>query len=261
MHIFRLQNALQFAVMQSRGAIISAQDGAAKGVEKIAFADEAAKFCDMILDPKFWSSLESLIEDIEPICYGTNINQKDSTRADQVLLSLTGMFLRMVDHPEPEVAAGMTTRLEKRWKDCDQPLFLLALIPNPFEQLSCFGPKANLNHFDCLDLLVSVKHSRSSLCDHGADFCFVLLQMYQRMNSRPDNKDTPAERKAKQDQLSTAFLQYLSGTGPFTGWKEAKAKFEQRMVSSLCAVVVVYSSRIREGIPSLPGWRSELQTS
>ncbi|KAJ7882909.1 ribonuclease H-like domain-containing protein [Mycena leptocephala] len=221
MRVFRLQDALQFAVMQSRGAIISAHVGAAKGAEKLAFADEAAKFCDMILDPRFWSSLESLIEDIEPICYGTNINQKDSTRADQVLLSLAGMFLRMVDHPEPEVAAGMTTRLEKRWKDCDQPLFLLALILNPFEQLSCFGPKANLNHFNCLDLLVS---------------------MYQRMNSRPDNKDTPAERKAKEDQLSTAFLQYLSGTGPFTGWKEAKAKFEQRMGRNPIAAWVAFGT-------------------
>jgi hypothetical protein len=61
------------------------------------------------------------------------------------------------------------------------------------------------------------------------------------MNSRPDNiyKDTPAEHKAKEDQLSTAFLQYLSGTGPFTGWKEDEAKFEQWMVSSLRAVIVV----------------------
>jgi hypothetical protein len=67
-----------------------------------------------------------------------------------------GMFLRMLDHPEPAVAAGMTKRLEKRWNDYDQPL-LLALILNPFE-LSCFGPKAGLNHFNCLDLIVSVRH-------------------------------------------------------------------------------------------------------
>jgi hypothetical protein len=34
---------------------------------------------------------------------------------------------------------------------------LLALILNPFERLSCFGPKAGLNHFNCLDLLVTVR--------------------------------------------------------------------------------------------------------
>ncbi|KAJ6533403.1 hypothetical protein DFH09DRAFT_1325710 [Mycena vulgaris] len=155
MRLFRLEEPLRLAVMQSRGAIIAAQVGAAKGAEKISFTEEATKFCNLILDATFWSSLKTFIEEIEPICYGTNINQKDSTRADQVLISLAGMFLRMAEHPEPEVASGTTTRLEKRWKDCDQPLFLLALILNPFEQLSCFGPNAGLNHFNCLELLVS----------------------------------------------------------------------------------------------------------
>jgi hypothetical protein len=88
-----------------------------------------------------------VIGDIEPICFGTNINQKDSTRPDQVLLTLTGLYLHFHAHPEPDVAREMTKRLEKRWKDSDQPLFLLALILNPFEMLSCFGPKADLLPF------------------------------------------------------------------------------------------------------------------
>ncbi|KAJ7077492.1 ribonuclease H-like domain-containing protein [Mycena epipterygia] len=219
MRLFRLEEPLQLAVMANRGAIVSAQVGAAKGAEKIAFTEEAERFCNMIMDQSFWSSLESLIEDIEPICYGTNINQKDSSRADQVLLSLVGMFLRMVEHPEVEVADGMTARLEKRWNDCDQPLFLLALILNPFEQLSCFGPNAGLNHFNCLDLIAS---------------------MYIRMKSRPDNKDTPAERKTKQDQLSTAFLQYLAGTHSFSAWEENKESFENRMGRDPIAVWVAF---------------------
>ncbi|KAJ6628093.1 hypothetical protein B0H10DRAFT_2277250 [Mycena sp. CBHHK59/15] len=217
MRVFRLQDALQFAVMQSCSAIIAAQVGTAKGAEKDAFTAEADKFCNLLMDSTFWSSLESLIEDLEPICYGTNINQKDSTCADQVLLSLVGMFLRMVDHAEPEVASGMTAHLERRWKDCDQPLFLLTLILNPFEQLSCFGPKAALNHFNCLDLLVL---------------------MYQQMNSRPDNQDMPAVRKAKEGRLSTAFLQYLSSTGPFTSFKGNEANFESLMGRDPIAVWV-----------------------
>jgi hypothetical protein len=173
MRLFRIEDALRLAVMQNRGAIVAAQVGAAKGADKVAFTAEAHGFCDMIMQSSFWDSLESLIEDIEPICYGTNINQKDSTRADQVLLSLVGMFLRMVEHPEPEVAKGMAERLEKRWKDCDQPLFLLALILNPFERLSCFGPKAGLNHFNCLDLLVTVcpSYRYDFLCPHIIGRC------------------------------------------------------------------------------------------
>ncbi|KAJ7175140.1 ribonuclease H-like domain-containing protein [Mycena crocata] len=217
MRLFRLQDPLQLAVMQSRGAIIAAQVGAAKGAEKVAFTEEAEKFCSLIMDATFWARLESLIEDVEPICYGTNINQKDSTRADQVLLSLVGMFLRMTEHPEPEVSEGMMARLEKRWKDCDQPLFLLALILNPFERLSCFGPEAGLNHFNTLDLLVS---------------------MYQRMKSRPDNTDTAAERSVKEKALSAAFFKYLSGTGAFANWIGNEEMFEERMGRDPIAVWV-----------------------
>ncbi|KAJ6609923.1 hypothetical protein B0H10DRAFT_1954223 [Mycena sp. CBHHK59/15] len=206
---------------KSRGAIVTAQVGKAAGADKLAFPEEANKFCTLIMDVTFWSSLESLIEDIEPICYGTNINQKDSTRADQVLLSLVGMFLRMLEHPEPTVAAGMTKCLKKRWNDCDQPLFLLALIPNPFEQLSCFGPKAGLNHFNCLHLLVS---------------------MYQRMKSCPDNTDTLVEHSAKEDKISSAFLKYLSGTGTFADWKGHATRFEKKMGRDPIAVWVVLST-------------------
>ncbi|KAJ7760892.1 ribonuclease H-like domain-containing protein [Mycena maculata] len=187
-----------FSVSKRRGV------GAAKGAEKIAFTEEAERYCTLIQDPMFWSSLKSLIEDIEPICYGTNINQKDSTQADQVLLSLVGMFLRMADHPEPDVAVGMTARLEKRWKDCDQPLFLLALILNPLSN--------------------------------------CLASMYQRMKSRPDNKDTDAQRKAKEERLSAAFLKYLSGNGTFAAWKGNEDLFEKRMGRDPIAVWVALST-------------------
>jgi hypothetical protein len=43
--------------------------------------------------------------------------------------------------------------------------------------------------------------------------------------SRPDNPDTPDERKAKEAQVSKAFVQYLKNTGDFvdfnpTEWEE-----------------------------------------
>ncbi|KAJ7264678.1 hypothetical protein C8J57DRAFT_1512021 [Mycena rebaudengoi] len=131
---------LQFAVLQSRGAILAAQVGAAKSTVRDTLAEEANLYCDLILDPKFWSGLTSVVEDIEPICYGTNITQKDSTRADQVLLTLAGLKLHCAAHPVPEISRDLVKQLEKRWADCDQLLFLVALILNPFEGLSCFGP-------------------------------------------------------------------------------------------------------------------------
>jgi len=54
-----------------------------------------------------------------------------------------------------------------------------------------------------------------------------LILVYRRVKSRPDNKDTPEQRTAKENEVSKAFMQYLSGTGDFSDfdpvdWKESK---------------------------------------
>ena len=50
----------------------------------------------------------------------------------------------------------MTQYLEKHWKDCDQLLFLLTLILNPFKYLLCFREKAEMNRFKSNGLLIIV---------------------------------------------------------------------------------------------------------
>ena len=142
--------------MQHCSGLIKAQVGAATYIEKARLTEDAEKYCDLIADPTFWNGLEHVVGDIEPICYGTNINQKDSTWADQVLLSLVRMCHHFVDHPTKEVKIRMTKHLKKWWKDCDQPLFLLVLILNPFKGLTAFGEKAAMDHFKCNMLLVQV---------------------------------------------------------------------------------------------------------
>jgi hypothetical protein len=154
--LYRVKDALQFAVLKSRGTIIAAQVGVAKYTEKAELTRSAEYHCNIIGDHTFWLGLETVIGDIEPITLGTNINQADSTRLDQTLLTIAGIYLHFVDHPEPQVAKHMTERIEKRWKACDQPLFILALILNPFEGLSAFGSLANLNNFKCNTLLIQV---------------------------------------------------------------------------------------------------------
>ncbi|KAJ7670124.1 ribonuclease H-like domain-containing protein [Mycena polygramma] len=196
--LFDVRQALKLAVFQKRNAIIAAEVGAAVSTEAERLRSDAEHFIALIDDTTFWSGLEMVLGDLEPICLGTNINQKDSTRLDQVLLTIAGIFLRFADHPEPEVKAKMLVRLEKRWKDCDQPAFLLALILNPFEKLSCFGPNANLNQFKCRNLVIL---------------------LYRRINSRPDNEDTVQERAEKEKQVSKALMQYLSGSGDFSDFK------------------------------------------
>jgi hypothetical protein len=77
------------------------------------------RFYDLLDDPVFWKNLETVAEDIEPICYITNINQSDHIRPDQVLLGFAGVFLHFKRHSNPTISAGMMARIEKRWAALD----------------------------------------------------------------------------------------------------------------------------------------------
>ncbi|KAJ6609609.1 hypothetical protein B0H10DRAFT_2225833 [Mycena sp. CBHHK59/15] len=113
----------------------------------------------------------------------------------EVLLTIAGIFLCFADHLEVSVRKSMLMRLKKGWKDCDQLVFLLALILNPFEKLSCFRPNANLNQLKC----------------HG-----FLIALYCQTKGRPNNQDTAEEKAAKENALSQVFMQYLSEMADFT---------------------------------------------
>lgn len=141
----------------SRDDIVAAQVGAEQNPGKRRKLSDAANTqCNIIESAEFWNQLQMVVNDIEPICYGTNINQSDKTRPDQVLLTLAGIFLHFDHHTDHSVAAGMRKRLEKRWKALDQPMFIFALILNPYECLDHFGDKAGVNVFSLNTLLMDV---------------------------------------------------------------------------------------------------------
>ncbi|THU92867.1 hypothetical protein K435DRAFT_800150 [Dendrothele bispora CBS 962.96] len=207
-------------VLKSRPAIRAAQVGAAKSTEKKKLEDEANRACDLIADSRdqpysFWQGLEAVIGDLEPICLATNITQKDSVCPDQVLLNIAGIYLHFTDHPEPELSVEMVKRIEKRWKDCDQPVFLSALILNPYEKLSCFGPRAGLNQFKVANIIV---------------------WLYRRMNLHPNNVDSPEIRKEKEKEVTNAVYLYLSTSGPFKDFVSERQNFEATMGKDPIAV-------------------------
>ncbi|KAJ6560920.1 hypothetical protein B0H10DRAFT_2240287 [Mycena sp. CBHHK59/15] len=87
--ILRLKCALTQAAILHEAAIVTAQVGAAKSTEKIRLEEEARSMITWIVDRenRFWPGVETVIGDLEPICFGTNINQQDNVRPDQVLLA------------------------------------------------------------------------------------------------------------------------------------------------------------------------------
>ncbi|KAJ7206663.1 ribonuclease H-like domain-containing protein [Mycena pura] len=208
--LIRLRAPLREAAVARDKLIIDAQVGAEKNKKKIAaMTKEAKQFIALLDDPRFWKRLQKLAEDIEPITFITNINQGDSTRADQVLLGFAGVFLHFKKHKIPSVAKGMMQRLEKRWAAMDQDFFVMALVLNPYEKLSRFGNDAGIDVFVL----------------EG-----ILLNLYKRVNSRPPVQPlTDAEQEDKERKeaaVSAAFLNYMSGTGPFASFEESRERFQ-----------------------------------
>ncbi|KAF8888469.1 ribonuclease H-like domain-containing protein [Gymnopilus junonius] len=189
-----LKDALRRAVISCRDDIISAQ-------KKQKLEDEAMNQCDLIDDGGFWCRLKAVVDDLEPICLGINLNQMDALHPDQALLTFAGIFLYFQKHSNPSIAAGMTKRVKKCWKALDQPMFILALVLNPFEGVSCFGNKAAVSPFTLNT---------------------VLLQIYHCVHSRPPKKT----QVLKEKEVSESFLSYLSSKGPFEDWEKNKKGFQ-----------------------------------
>ncbi|KAF8878171.1 ribonuclease H-like domain-containing protein [Gymnopilus junonius] len=207
--LFDLKDPLRRAVTLRKQDIIDGQVGAEKNTKKLKLKAEAEENCEQIEDGSFWRSLKAVVDDLEPICLGTNLNQGDAMRPDQAVLTFAGIYLYFKNHSKPSVAAGMKKRIEKRWKAMDQPMFILTLMLNPFEGLSHFGDQAEVSQFTLNT---------------------ILLQTYRRVQSRPHSEDTEVQRimnDTKEAEISTAFLGYLGGTGAFADWERNKESFQQ----------------------------------
>lgn len=152
-----LKDSLRRAVISRREDIISGQVGVEKNRQKKQkLESDAIAHCELIDDGGFWRRLKVVVDDLEPICLGINLNQTDMLRPDQALLTFAGIFLYFQKHSKPVVATGMMKRIEKRWKALDQPMFILSLVLNPFEGISRFGEKAAISPFTLNTVLLEV---------------------------------------------------------------------------------------------------------
>ncbi|KAK7015051.1 hypothetical protein R3P38DRAFT_3205081 [Favolaschia claudopus] len=99
-----LKTSLRNAAINRQQDIVSAQVGAEKNKKKVAaMTKEANKYCDLLDDPQYWKRLQTIAEDVEPFTFITNINQGDTTRGDQVILGLAGVYLHFSRHVNPRV--------------------------------------------------------------------------------------------------------------------------------------------------------------
>ncbi|CAK5276915.1 unnamed protein product [Mycena citricolor] len=196
-----LKAPIRAAILSRRDDIVAAQVGAETNTRKrLALEEDAISHCEMIESNGWWDRLKrSVIPDMEHICYLTNISQSDHVRPDQFLLALAAT--------NRTLGKNMCARIEKRFKELDQPVFVFALILNPFERLERFGDDAKVDVFKLSTELVA---------------------LYRRYKSRPPLHPRNEEQQllfaaglnSEAQRLNTAFMQYLSGTGLFASWFE-----------------------------------------
>ncbi|KAH9964092.1 ribonuclease H-like domain-containing protein [Russula compacta] len=214
-HLYHLKVPLHQAVILNCDEIVSAQVGAEKNRrthEKLT--GDANKNCDLIESTEFWTTLKTIIDDIEPICYGTNINQSDGTHPNQVLLTFAGIYLHFNHHPNRTLAVGMKKRIEKWWKALDQPMFVFALILNPYQRLDHFGEKVGANVFTLNTLLMELYHR-------------VKLRPPPCTMTNEEIGELVRQKVKKEWEVSAAFLKYIAGTGTFQLWESNQDDFEK----------------------------------
>ena len=70
---------MQRAVISQKQDIISAQVSVEKNRQKKQkLENDAVSHCEIIDDGEFWRCLKSVVDDLEPICLGLNMNQTNA---------------------------------------------------------------------------------------------------------------------------------------------------------------------------------------
>ncbi|KAF9237372.1 hypothetical protein BU15DRAFT_63247 [Melanogaster broomeanus] len=76
---------------------------------------------------------------LEPLAIAANITQSDCARLDIVLATLINLYRQYHDPTLDEaVRTAALQSIEKRWANCDRPIFILALVLNPYIRASAF---------------------------------------------------------------------------------------------------------------------------
>ncbi|GET01014.1 ribonuclease H-like domain-containing protein [Rhizophagus clarus] len=90
-----------------------------------------SELCQILLDNDWWEKIELLQDILLPYCGVLNKLQCDKARLYEVLHAL-GYFCQFwKQFPDSDLGNQMIDRLEKRWSQWEQPLFLLSFALHP----------------------------------------------------------------------------------------------------------------------------------
>ncbi|KAE8214256.1 hypothetical protein CF319_g9105 [Tilletia indica] len=193
----RLRDSLEGAAIAKRQELELA---AGKRPDAMA---KARQVLGHVRSPSFWDGLDDLIAALEPLAIAAQIAQTDLCRLDQALLTMGKLYTHYAaigDDMERSTALqdaclSLCRALSKRWMACDQPVWLCALVLNPF-----FGRNLKAISLEAMGL------------NHAAFQNQILLPTFVRLFT--DAGSTPTDDEIT--KLRADFMSYSTASGHFT---------------------------------------------
>ncbi|CAB4419113.1 unnamed protein product [Rhizophagus irregularis] len=110
---------------------------------------------DIINDNDFWLTLVELQNLLYPLCGFLNKLQKDTASLYEVIHCFAYVTKIFNEHTDSNFSEKMVERMEKRWKQWEQPLLILSMVLHPSYKVSRFRtstPNLSMVHLGkCLD--------------------------------------------------------------------------------------------------------------
>ncbi|PKK55869.1 hypothetical protein RhiirC2_801296, partial [Rhizophagus irregularis] len=94
----------------------------------------------------FWDHITLINNILEPYCKLLNVLQCDKARLFQVVHSMNYLVRFWLNYSDDTLATRIISRLEKRWKDWEQPLLLLSYLLHPEYRMNQFNNATSINY-------------------------------------------------------------------------------------------------------------------
>ncbi|GET00149.1 ribonuclease H-like domain-containing protein [Rhizophagus clarus] len=109
-----------------------------------------SELCQILLDNDWWEKIKLLQDILLPYCGVLNKLQCDKARLYEVLYALEYFCQFWKQFPDSDLGNQMIDRLEKRWSQWEQPLFLLSFALHPKYRFTYFNSDLNNLSFTSL---------------------------------------------------------------------------------------------------------------
>ncbi|KAG6917691.1 hypothetical protein DXG01_001461 [Tephrocybe rancida] len=135
--------------------------------------------------------LERIKDHLEPLAIAANVTQSDNTRLDVIVITLANLYRVFSDSThgfDESISATVLASLEKRWANADRPIFILAIVLNPYICAMFFANDSPFCSFITLWKLVANAYKRLLNTDQepNHEFCTAFNHYLNRLGDWSD---------------------------------------------------------------------------